>query len=117
MPDIVSPSRDVARGRKYTQTLKDVLFMTLPVLMHRGQLGFMRNVFRIKGPTFDKLIVGYIRVDSRPLYEAYVKTVLSNCHISSNRRFHHFKSACYATDVKLQQFNLLFGFMLGAKPY
>ena len=50
------------RRLRSSVTPKDLLFMTLAVLKHGEEWGFMARTFNMKGPTFQRLVVGFVVV-------------------------------------------------------
>lgn len=64
----VAKNWKVGRGRKLLHCPKDVIFMVLTVVKHGGNWDFLGNMFKIKGPTFEKLIMGYMKVIWERLY-------------------------------------------------
>ena len=60
LEETIKSNWNVVRGRKYNQSLMDVLLMTLVVLKHGGLWDFLDKMFRIKEPTFVRLITGFM---------------------------------------------------------
>ena len=48
------------RGRRSSIKPRDLFFITLCVLKHGGHWCFMAGTFGMKGPTFERLIVGFV---------------------------------------------------------
>ena len=112
---------NVGRGRKSDQEPKDVLFMTLSVLKHGGTWDYMGRMFKIKGPTFEKLIMAFLKVVSGELYKVLVAKLRAKYsmekEIEENKTFSKFPYCRYATDVTFQQTNRPTGNIQESKPY
>ena len=95
------------RGRRTTHTPKDIFFMTLCTLKHGMSWAGMAYTFNIKAPSFEKIIVGFIRLVSPTIYEELVlrhqRRFPMAQMIRGKQTFHNFPAARYATDVTLQQ--------------
>ncbi len=96
---------NVGRGKKCSFSGKDVLFMTLVTMKHGGTWDLLGGAFKIKGPTFEKMITGYIKKLSPFLYRKLVDSNADHLSISCGTQFVHFPSALYATDVTFQHAN------------
>ena len=87
-------------------TPQDLLFMTLVVLKHDGEWHFMARTFNMKGPTFERLVVGFVVALSDYFYEHGVTQVEQDfpmqALIEKQQLFSTFTSARYATDVTFQ---------------
>jgi len=46
--------------------------MLLTVMKHAGHWDFLDQMFKVKGPTFEKLVTGFLSVVCTPLYDALV---------------------------------------------
>lgn len=66
---------NVGRGRKSLFTIKEVLFMLLSVLKNGGNWDFLGCVFKMKGPTFERLIAGYLKMLSKHAYTSCVEDI------------------------------------------
>ena len=107
--DFITSKYNVGRGRKSPFSGKDVLFMLFTVLKHGGNCHLLRRIFRIKGPTFERLLMNFIRLTSEEFYRQFVfqtgehrsMTVLEE----KDKTFKNFKYALYATDVTFQHTN------------
>lgn len=105
--DFVCKNYNVGRGKKYSTGGKDALFMTITVLKHGGQWDILARIFRMKGPSFERLITSFVRLVSPFAYQSFV-TEVSKIHtmenmIENDQQFGNFKCARYATDVTFQQ--------------
>ena len=98
---------NVGRGRRSSHTACDVLFMMMTELKHGGQWDHSARKFGMKGPTFERLIMNFIRMLSDYAYDAFVGSCLAQWSMESMRKknssFKHFTRARYATDVTFQQ--------------
>lgn len=74
--DDASTNWNTVRVRKSAFKGKEVLFMMLKVLKHGGKWDFIGQMFIIKGATFEKLIVGLMKIVSHPHYDYQVKEAL-----------------------------------------
>lgn len=112
---------NVGRGRKTTQTPMDVFFMSLVVLKHGGSWDLLAKVFEMKGPTFERLIMGFMTVAGKILCELFVDTVPQaysmECLDEGDTRFRNFPMAIEAVDVTFQQSYRPSGNMQEGKKY
>lgn len=65
---------NISCGRKSPYKPMDVLFMTLTVLKHGGTWDFAQP-FRIKSPTFERLIIKFLPMISAKLHEKFVADI------------------------------------------
>jgi hypothetical protein len=83
--------------------------MTLTVLKHGGTWDFLATPFKIKAPTFEKLVTGFIDKLVPYLYDKFVDKLRKDMSMEelngNNRRFTWHPQALYATDVTFQQTN------------
>jgi len=56
LQDSIVKKYNIGRGRKSDYKPMDMLFMTLTVLKHGGTWDFLAQPFKIKGPTFERMI-------------------------------------------------------------
>lgn len=95
------------RGKKCHVTGKDMLFMLLTVMKHGGHWDILGRVFKIKGPTFERMITKFIRLVSDHIYKIFVTDMVSESTMSdfnaTGKRFSNFPEALYAVDVTFQQ--------------
>lgn len=112
---------NTGRGRKSSQQPKDVLFMLLTVLKHAGHWDFLGKMFHIKGPTFEKLIYGFLSCISEVLYSTFVDEFRERATmaraVQQGKLFTEFPYCMYATDVTFQQTNRPSGNIQEAKLY
>lgn len=112
---------NVGRGRRWKYKPQDVLFMTLTTLKHGGSWDFLGKMFRIKGPTFERLATGFIEVLAPHAVEMFVSVVSRESSYSAMRgknvRFSNFPYAVEAIDVTFQQANRPSGNVQEGKVY
>ena len=104
--NVIAENYNVERGRKCAPTAKDVLFMTLAVLQHGGAWDFLARMFGQKTSAFERMIVRFIGMLSKPVYEQYVvyqtkRRSMKMLH-NNNRMFQNYPMVRYATDVTFQ---------------
>ena len=63
---------NVGRGGKCAQNPKDVLFMLLAVFKHGGTWDVLARMFGQKRFAFERMVLRFIQLLSKPLYEHYV---------------------------------------------
>ncbi|ETW04933.1 hypothetical protein H310_04032 [Aphanomyces invadans] len=97
----VVPSWTLGRGRKSPTSTKDAFYMTLVVLKHYNPWDKHALDFRMKAPTFEKMIHRMIDLVEPVLYGHYVQPVTMTQQIERDRTFSNFPSALYCT-VKFQ---------------
>lgn len=115
--DIVMTCWNVGRGRKSTMKGKDMLFMMLTVMKHGGKWDFLGQMFKIKGPTFEKMIVNFMHVVGPPLVSGLIEDIRKERRGELVKKFVNFPYASYATDVTFQQCNRPSGNMAEGKKY
>ena len=117
----VQSTWNVGRGRKSKHQPKDVLFMTLTVLKHPSTWQMSGLMFDMKGPTFQKLIMGYLEIIGPELYKFAVTRMNSKYTMKKEmlegQVFSTFDFCRYATDVTFQQTNRPSGNMREGKLY
>lgn len=95
--------------------------MSMTRLKHEGQWDFLALMFRLKGPTFDRIIVGFIKIISRRPYEIFAVSVDELYPMSlsvETKKSFRFHSYCrYAVDVTFQQTDRPMGSIDESKPY
>lgn len=105
--DHVSSNWNVARDRKSAAKAKDVFFMVLKVIKHCGQWELLGQTFKMKGPTFENLIIGVLRIVWESLYSGFVIRASEKWYMHRNvtqkEIFENFPYAGYAVDVTFQQ--------------
>ena len=98
---------NAGRGQKCKVSGKDILFMLLIVLKHGGHWDLLGRIFKIKGPTFERMITLYVTFISSVQYKTYVKDLTMTTSMKPLREnrisFTNFPKALYATDVTFQQ--------------
>ena len=118
---IMSENCNVGKGRRTQYKPKDVLFMTLVTLKHGGQWDFLGQTFKIKGPTFEMLMMRFVNLVSLELYEVLVLEKAERWTmarlVEEKRTFCNFQYARYATDVTFQQANRPSGNVAEGKYY
>ena len=84
-------------------------FMLLSTLKHAGHWDFNGKMFGVKGPTFERMIIGFADKVVDILYETVVlrweERYTIKRLIKDNSTFRHYKFALYATDVTFQNSN------------
>jgi len=119
--DFISKTWNVGRGRKSSYKAMDVLLMTMAVLKHGGTWDWLGRMFRIKGPTFERLIVGFLEKLAPHMHDLFVKDVAELNPmaelIEQKTRFKNFDFAIEAVDVTFQQANRPSGNMQEGKKY
>lgn len=117
----VTKEWNIARGRKPSFKGKDVFFMLLTVLHNGETWAFSSQMFKIKAPTFEKLITNFLKVVSSHLYEGLVMSAAERCTMPRMMKdgslFSNFKYHRYESDVTLQQSNSPSGNMQEGKIY
>ncbi|KAE9113427.1 hypothetical protein PF005_g9790 [Phytophthora fragariae] len=109
---------NVGRGRKCTQRPKDMLFMFLASLKHCGKWDVVASVFKIKPPTFQKMIMSFASVVSSFLYEMFAVSAADKYTMETlGNTFRNNPCARYATDVIFQQTNMPSGQMKEPSAY
>ena len=112
---------NVGRGRKSPFSAEDVLFMLLATMRHGGQWDILGKMFKIKGPTFERTIVNFLRVIADKMFYQNVTGRSSVFPISKMtqdcRTFQTHQYARYATDGTFQHTNRPFGKSQEAKAY
>jgi len=100
---------------------KDFLFMILVVFKHGGNWDFLGRLFRIKGPTFERMIIKFLKLFSDFVFDELVEKVsefwsMERCK-EEGKLFRNFPYARYATDATFQQTNRPSGTMHEGKVY
>ena len=100
---------------------QDVLFLLLCTLKHAGNWDFNGKMFDIKGPTFERMILGFADRICDTLYslavEKYEKNYTMGRLVKDGTTFGHYKFSLYATDVTFQHTNRPAGNHEEAKVY
>ena len=112
---------NVGRGKRSQYKPMDVFFMSLVTMKYGGSWDQLGNLFRIKGPTYMKLIVGFLEKLRDFMVERFVTKFEKQCSINylneSEQLFEHFPFALEALDVTFQQSNRPSGNMQEGKVY
>jgi len=112
---------NVGRGNRSTLKPMDVLFMCLAVLKHGGSWDTLGTVFRIKGPTFMRIMTGFMAKIAPFCAVRFVKKYDEKMGMAFlNEKKTLFKSHQYALeaiDVTFQQSNRPSGNMQEGKNY
>lgn len=95
--------------------------MFLAVLKYGGSWDVLANVFKMKAPTFERLILGFIRAAS-PVLSGICVTPISQSYSmeglrEENTMFKNFPVAIEAIDITFQQASSPSGNMLEGKRY
>ena len=98
-----------------------VFFMMLTVIKHGGAWDLIARIYGIKGPTFEKLVMGYINVLENNLYTVFEKNADHMCSMSTLRsnktQFKYFSYALEAIDLTFQEANRPTGNMKEGKKH
>ena len=62
-----------------------MLFMLMIVLKHTGQWGLLGRVFKIKGPTFERMITRFTTLVSSELYKVFVTDLVEPVTLNTLR--------------------------------
>jgi len=62
LEDTIGEKWNIGRGKKCQQKPMDVLFMALTVLKHGGSWDILAQPFKIKGPTFERMITRFLPI-------------------------------------------------------
>lgn len=112
---------NVGRGRKSSVKPMDAFFLTLTVLKHGGSWDILARVFRMKAPTFERLVIGFMRVIAPRMHKLYVQNVAdiySMVHLQEkDKTFRNFAYAVEAIDVTFQLSNRPSGNVAEGKKY
>lgn len=71
--------------------------MMLTVLKHGGKCDLLGKMFKIKGPSFEMIIVGFMKIVSHHLYDSQVKKARSVSKMQSISEFSNFSYAMPCT--------------------
>ena len=97
------------RGRNSNFKPKDVLLITLTVLKYAGNWDFLGRMLKVKGPTFETMIMSFVTLVWEYLYEEAVakwRKEYSMWPLAQEKtlfKYHRFK--LYAKEVTFQQSN------------
>lgn len=69
---IISENWNTGKDRRTVYKPKDVSFMMLVLLKHGGQWDFLGQTFKMKGPTFERLIMRFVNFVSLDLNEILI---------------------------------------------
>jgi len=121
LEDTIGEKWNIGRGKKCQQKPMDVLFMALTVLKHGGSWDILAQPFKIKGPTFERMITRFLPIICSKLHKLFVADVASTYTFdeldSEKKLFKGFKFAVEAVDVTFQQANRPSGNMQEGKRY
>ncbi|KAE8955893.1 hypothetical protein PR001_g31928, partial [Phytophthora rubi] len=121
LEDHVLAHWNVGRGKKSTHPPKDILFMTIGALKHRGNWDVVSSMFEIDPSPFQKMVRKFLSMLEPFLYDAFVVGEERRWKMKkltlSGHSFKNFPSARYATDVTFQQSNRPTGGYSNAKKY
>ena len=97
---------NIGRGRKSAFSGDDVLFMLLSTLKHGVPWDFLGKMFKIKGPSFERTIVNFLRVifgslfDENVLWRSEVFPMARM--VQDGHTFQTHRYARYGNDVNFQ---------------
>ncbi len=121
MQECIVTSWNVERGRRSTLTPMDVLFMCLVVLKHGRSWDTLCTIFRIKSPTFMRLITGFVSKIVPFSVERFVKKydqkMTMQCLNEKGQLFKDHPYAIEAIAVTFQQSNRPSGNMQEGKNF
>lgn len=107
--DELESTWSTGRGRWSSCTPFDDFFMGCVTVKHGGTWDFLARMFRIPGPTFERMVMKVIDVATPVLYEklvnSYERKFSMERLMKGNATFKHHWFALYATDVTFQQSN------------
>lgn len=100
---------NTGRGNRCRYSPFDNFFMTLTVLKNGGSWDFLAAIFKLKAPTFQRMITRFVYCAGPIIYDMYVKdharTYTMEKLREDNVSFSNYPEARYATDVIFQQSN------------
>ncbi|ETV89859.1 hypothetical protein H310_15303, partial [Aphanomyces invadans] len=100
---------NVGKGRKCTQTGKDMLFMLLATVKSGGTWEFLAALFGFQAPTFEKMMTRFLSKIHQHVYELFVEdevAVRTMSHlVATGKTFQNFPAALFAVDATFQQSN------------
>ena len=70
--DFITSKYNIGRGRKSPFSGNDVLFMVLTVLKHGNNWDLVGRIFKIKEPTFGRLVMKFVHLISERFYHQFV---------------------------------------------
>jgi len=121
MHDVIVENWNTGRGRRSPYKGMDVLFMLLTTMKHAGSWDALGQMFAIRGPTFERVIIKFLNIISPHLYEKFVESVQAKYTwkkiYNDKTHFKHFNFAVDAVDVTFQQANRPLGNHTEAKVY
>ncbi|OWZ03843.1 hypothetical protein PHMEG_00024360 [Phytophthora megakarya] len=104
--DHVLSNWNVGRGKKSTNSPKDVLFMTLAALKHCGSWDTMSGMFEMDSSPFQKMVKKFLTMLEPYRYDTFVKVEETRWTMRelmlTRSTFKNFPCARYATDVTFQ---------------
>ena len=108
--DHVTTNWNVGRGKKSKFTGKDVFLLAVSVVKMGGSWDEMALPWKIKPATFQTMIVKFLKMMSRHLYEKTVQVYQEldgwmKDTLEAGKAFAHYPCAIYATDVRFQMAN------------
>ena len=97
------------------------LFMVTTVLKHVGNWNLLGRIFKIKEPTFERLIMNFIRLITDEFHSQFVGQTMEHHSMTvleeKAKTFSNFRYALYATDVTFQHTNRPSGNREESKKY
>ncbi len=94
-------------GQKCSVRAKDMLFMLLVVIKFGGQWDALGRLFKINGPTFERMMTRLCSLISTKIYDTLVidhtKSFNMTWFQDKKAEFSNFSEALYAVDVTFQQ--------------
>jgi hypothetical protein len=114
---VVLPVWNLGRGRRHRTTAIDAFLMVLTVLKHYDAWHKHAADFKMKTPTFEKMVNRMITLVEPVLSEKFIKTITMSDARRTDKTFRYYKYALYATDVKFQPANRPTGRFMEQKHY
>lgn len=83
--------------------------MTLSVVKHAGQCDYVAKIFDMKGPTFEKIIIEFVKIVAQYAYKLFVDDLTEKCTVqvvnAKEQHFEYYSFSLYATGATFQRSN------------
>ena len=100
---------NVGAGRKSPFKSNDIFFMLLKMMKHGGKWDFLASIFKMKGPTFKRTVMGFLGIIAEHFHLEHVNRMGMKYSMTRLERektlFKTHPHEMYATDVTFQQAN------------